>query len=497
MKSYPFLLFIASLLCSCVQGQTSVSSSQTSPVCGNYKIFPQSDVSTHFVGDVMPYYENGTYYVYYLNDLREGPYGFHPIYLTTTTDFVSWSEPVEAIPASKDVSTQDVGLGTGSVIKDKNGIYHFYYVGYNSFGNVPYYEKIQHATSSDLLSWTKHPEDGFFGGSNDFRDPFVFFNEEANEYWMIITTSRNGSTILERYVSDDCLSWKDDGLFYDDEGNNYNMECPSIAKIGSLYYLTFSAQKEIGPERTVNYRISNDLTNWSKPADERLDGAGFYAGRFVSDGSSTYSLGWVATKQYGYDEDPFDWGGNLVCHQVEKKNNGELYIAPIDSTLASFSAPFSIASSLRGGREGSENCLFSSDGLSSLRFESYPSRPFKMDFEVSLPSLHGLFGLSFGEDEDSLGPSNIVFDLENSSFAYFVGEMKDGKFIEAPQIDLSLAYTANKKYKMHLLGDEECLTLYVEGKRGLTTRIVKAPSHPFSIFAYDCPASLTNVSFFC
>ena len=43
-----------------------------------------------YVGDTMPYYEDGTYYIYYL---KEGGDSYnHSIYLATTKDFVTYTE---------------------------------------------------------------------------------------------------------------------------------------------------------------------------------------------------------------------------------------------------------------------------------------------------------------------------------------------------------------------------------------------------------------------
>lgn len=43
-----------------------------------------------YVGDPMPYYEDGVYYIYYLKD--GGDSYNHSVYLATTTDFVTYTE---------------------------------------------------------------------------------------------------------------------------------------------------------------------------------------------------------------------------------------------------------------------------------------------------------------------------------------------------------------------------------------------------------------------
>lgn len=52
-------------------------------------------ISQPYVGDTMPYYENGVYYIYYL---KEGGDSFnHSIYLATTEDFITYREYDEPI----------------------------------------------------------------------------------------------------------------------------------------------------------------------------------------------------------------------------------------------------------------------------------------------------------------------------------------------------------------------------------------------------------------
>lgn len=52
---------------------------------------PAMDGSSQpYVGDPMPFYEDGVYYIYYLKD--QGDSRNHSIYLATTADLVSYTE---------------------------------------------------------------------------------------------------------------------------------------------------------------------------------------------------------------------------------------------------------------------------------------------------------------------------------------------------------------------------------------------------------------------
>ena len=68
-----------------------------------------------FVGDCMPYYEDGVYYIYYL---KEGGDSYrHSIFLVTTRDFISYEDYNDPILVSSDGQAQDEWIGTGSVVK--------------------------------------------------------------------------------------------------------------------------------------------------------------------------------------------------------------------------------------------------------------------------------------------------------------------------------------------------------------------------------------------
>ncbi len=80
---------------------------------------------------------------FYLQDGRNTHLGFHPFALMTTSDLVHYKDYGVVIPYVDDVYSQDLALGTGSVIKDKDGIYHAFYTGWNGRENkgLPYVEK--------------------------------------------------------------------------------------------------------------------------------------------------------------------------------------------------------------------------------------------------------------------------------------------------------------------------------------------------------------------
>ena len=87
-----FILIL--LLTSCKKNRNELSKPNTPGNKENayeYNTFflPEKDGDSQpYVGDTMPFYENGSYYIYYLKD--GGDSYNHSVYLITTTDFISY-----------------------------------------------------------------------------------------------------------------------------------------------------------------------------------------------------------------------------------------------------------------------------------------------------------------------------------------------------------------------------------------------------------------------
>lgn len=110
-----------------------------------------------------------------------------------------------------DRDAQDLYVFTGSVIEGL-GQYHIFYTGHNprlrQQGRPE--QGVMHAVSDDLLRWRKLPEDTFFAPAgyepHDWRDPFVFWNDEAGEFWMLLAARRTQGPARRRGLTAVCAS---------------------------------------------------------------------------------------------------------------------------------------------------------------------------------------------------------------------------------------------------------------------------------------------------
>ena len=121
MKKYVFTCFCIALLVFAFSFPAQAQENGTGPIF----YLPETDgFMQPFIGDCMPYYEDGVYYIYYL---KEGGDSYHhAVYLLTTTDFITYEEYDDPVLEAGDAPAQDDWIGTGSLVKVDQTYYLFY-----------------------------------------------------------------------------------------------------------------------------------------------------------------------------------------------------------------------------------------------------------------------------------------------------------------------------------------------------------------------------------
>ena len=245
---------------------------------------------------------------------------------------------------------QDLYVFTGSAISaheniNAQGKYHIFYTGHNPhlLDQGKPQEGIMHAVSEDMKQWKKLPGQTFFAPDdryerNDWRDPFVFWNEESREYNMLVAARfkkgiprRRGLTAL--CASKDLEKWEVREPFYAPD-LYYTHECPDLFRMGDWWYLLFSEFTDLVRTR---YRMSRSLKGpWIIPKRDDFDGHAYYAAKTASDGNKRFLFGWNPTRDGAKDSGDWNWGGNLVVHEIYQENNGELSVKVPETVKAAF-----------------------------------------------------------------------------------------------------------------------------------------------------------------
>jgi beta-fructofuranosidase len=450
--------------------------------------------SAGYTGDPMPFYEDGTFHVYFLHDAinKLAGKGFHDIHEYSTTDLAHFEYKGQMIPYGGQ-DEPDFGVGTGSLIK-VGGTYYFYYTGHNDIAafraNNPR-ESVLLATSTDRVHWTKQTSfkitapTGYY--DYDFRDPHVFQNPDDGKYWMLVSTQTDPArkAVLLKFTTADPTSgnWIPEGPLYTTtpEDNYLMMECADIFKIGSYWYLTFS--ENWSNSKGTHYRMATSINGpWVKPANDMLDGQYFYAAKTASDGNKRYAFGWTARKVPENDTGGKEWAGNLVVHEVIQNANGTLGLKAPDAVDQLFIESSAVTVQSTFGNVSQNNDSFSLNASSEdSRVNLAPvAKKIKATAQITLNGTTGSAGFFFNVSSNA--NYKIMFEPQ---YNRIVAYNSNGE--EVTRIPFIIQQ--DTAYNVTLIADGSICEVYVDEKTVLSNRIYGREQQTWGLIATDGAAA--------
>jgi beta-fructofuranosidase len=284
------------------------------------------------LADTIPFYWKGEYHVFYLRAIDKVPWEH-----IVSRDLVHWKElPTALVSDGKPDSPDGLHMFTGSVA-EKDGVFHIFYTGWNP-ANPAGREFIMHATSPDLIHWTKRPEDilgpdgRLYSNAHDrdFRDPYVFWNAPENQWWMIFCSGAHTGLA----TSPDLKSWTFQPPLQSDYAGIGTPECPDHFQIGATHYLICSPT---GTSSTIQ-RASSDIHGpYRDPVSRVLDTPILYAAKRMFDGKRHVLTGWLRDLDPERDDGAFQWGGTqCVPRELTAGPSGQLFSRPVREAIAVF-----------------------------------------------------------------------------------------------------------------------------------------------------------------
>ena len=169
-----------------------------------------------------PIYYNGKYHLFYQHN-PQGPF-WHQIHWGhwVSDDMVHWENERPAL-APEAGSLDPDGAWSGSAAYDRDGNPVLFYTAGND--SLSPNQRTGLATPADLSDpnleqWVKYPEpvteQNGNGIHNEFRDPFVWYDEEVDKWYQLVTSGlqdfSSGTALV--YVSDDMFNWEYKGPLY-------------------------------------------------------------------------------------------------------------------------------------------------------------------------------------------------------------------------------------------------------------------------------------------
>ncbi|MDP9695890.1 UNVERIFIED_ORG: beta-fructofuranosidase [Arthrobacter globiformis] len=309
----------------------------------NHSVFFQP--ADGWVGDLIPYEQDGEFWLFYLHEVRADPKPGTSWNLVTTRDLVQFQDHGVSLHHGGE-DDPDFNAYTGSIVRDDDGTHHLFYTGQNP-GNLGAdglpLQLVMHATSTDgMKTWVKHPELTFGAPAGletgDWRDPFVFRDEEAGQWRMLLAARHEEGPerrrgVIAQCVSSDLMSWEHTGPFWDPR-RYITHECPDVFAWGDWWYMVYS---EFSESFTTRYRMSKSPDGpWSVPVLDSIDGRAFYASKTAERDGRRFFFGWIASKEDNHDDGPWQWAGTMSVLEAHQNPDGTLGFSFPDELVDSF-----------------------------------------------------------------------------------------------------------------------------------------------------------------
>lgn len=446
--------------------------------------------------DIIPYYENGYFYLFYLHDFRDiaGKGEGTPWRLIRTKDFIEYEEMGEVLSRGTE-EEQDLYVFTGSVFKEAEGKYHIFYTGHNphlrALGHPE--QAVMHAVSGDLVHWEKRKEDTFFAPlsayePHDWRDPFVYWDEAGGCYRMLLAARMKEGDRIKRgctalCTSQDLKNWKVEEPLWK-PGAYYTHECPDFFTSGGDDYLVYS---EFSDRFATRYRVSEAGKDiWEAVGDEAFDGRAFYAAKTAADTQKRYVFGWVPTKAGDRDEACWQWGGNLMVHEVFRRQDRSLGCR-LPDTIRNYFKNRCFYKELAecGNRQG-----FAWEGLVRPTAES-----FLLTADMLVSDGAADAGILLRHDTEEDFAYGYRFSLRRRSLSF--GQVPYSPWGEANFLNMerTVVILPGRRYHLELVAEGDICVLYVDGV-ALTSRMYAKGGSQISIFSENGQVRMENVEMF-
>ncbi len=468
----------------------------------DYRLYPAPEDG--YVGDTMPFVtEDGALELYYLYDTDHNGQGYHPIYRLTTEDLCGYEDDGMMLDYGL-MSDPDPALGTGSVMRDREGLYHLFYTGHNDTGNGGMgKECVMHATSADRESWEKHPEDTFFSpdgySRDDFRDPEVFWVEEDQRYWLLIAAREDTlGGVIAKYTSTDLKHWAFEGPIFAPQAQ-YMLECPDLFRMGDTWYLTYSW------DCVTYYAVGESMNGpFTAPEDNILDGQGqmegngfvFYAAKTAAWGGNTYLCGWLGRAALSADSGIYQWAGNVLNHQLVQREDKTLGVAAPEAFEDYFARELAFrVTGVEGTAdiEGSNIALSARDGEIALADMGMRAPTMMLECDVALDS-DGCAGFAFGGSETDGAYTALCLDARRNLLHYEGYELTELSDYE-PMAITRFDFSDGDIHHVTLVCENEIVVLYIDDEKALSSRIGHSTGGAhIGVFSDGCDAAFDNIT---
>jgi len=383
--------------------------------------------SNLFVGDCIPFYHEGTYYLYWLIDSAHhralNGLGGHQWVLSTTKDLKTWTNHPIVLGIDEE---WEKSICTGSVVYANNKFYAFYATRLINDGKVN--EQLSYAISEDGIHFVKQKPNPFYTSApgyskRDFRDPKVFV--DSSGLFHLFVSSKKDSSFLQEYdgalvhlTSKDLKNWDVQKPVLTGQGSV--PECPDYFLWNGWYYLIYGdngntfyvkSKSPYGPWQQPPYQALNeDWANVVKTAQ-------FSTNRRIA-------AAWIPSRLDNKDEGKEIFGGNTVLREVVQMPDGTLNTKFPAETLPKATKTVLLQllhDSLTSKTSDESFTINSPNGVGAVHYQNIPS-DCRITLQINPKSSNEDYGLILRSDDKggngyklSFSANDLKVNLGNTS----------------------------------------------------------------------------------
>ena len=478
-------------------------------------------------GDAIPFFREGEFHLFHLASPPRTE-AFPERVRTNwrhvrSRDLVDWEELPDALCPGEGNDPDADGAWTGSVIEFE-GAYHIYYTGHRLVSATP--QSICHAASGDLVRFTKDPAnplivpDPSLYESVDWRDPYVFWNDAEQQFWMLIAARLNRGPRWRRgcialATSPDLSAWRLEAKPLYAPATTFCPECPEIFRLGDRWYLVYSRFSE---NAGTIYRIAdNPRGPWRVAGREALDGRRWYAAKSLPNtDASRIFFGWVHDRARESDSGNWLWGGDFAAaRQVTADADGELRVRLPSAITETFSKELPIGKTLSPSKSGgltfegaARRHTLSKIGSFGYVFIPVAAESYLFSCRFRLEIAPASFGILFRTDSDLSGLA-LAFDRARTSVALvrlpapldtfwadLVGRGHEIREVDGPRV-VEHPFNwqdASDGVEVQILVSGTVFEAYVNGQVALSYRVYGKGENELALFAEDGVVACEEVS---
>ncbi|WP_455961597.1 family 43 glycosylhydrolase [Bacteroides bouchesdurhonensis] len=442
-----------------------------------------------FTGDCMPYYHEGTFYIYWLLDEGHhaglGGLGGHQWALSTSKDLVEWKHYPVAVGIDED---WEKSICTGSVIADKGKFYAFYSTRVqDNDGKV--HEQLSYAMSEDGgVSFAKQAPNPFYYApeecvSRDFRDPKVF-KDDKGAYHLFISGYKKEPELegfggyLVHLISTNLKDWKE--VTSPLTGQVATPECSDYFHWNGWYYLLYS----IGGD-TYYVKSRKPYGPWEYPTTQAFveSWASVYKTAEYKD-NRRIAVAYMPCRSNNKDFDGPIWGGNMLLREVVQEPDGTLNTKFLSESLPAMT-PIRMpeveipADSKTVSYSNGKLTLNSPNGTSVASLSELP-----VNYRITMK-------IKPLTNYDEIGLFVRATDSRDRGYKVELNANKESAFIY--NTGINTVKNLRGEITLDLILKDEFIDMNINGKRSIINRLPEKKGHKLFFFLKNGSAEIKDI----